>query len=79
MSCGKDLLDASCFGDVKKVRQILSTDGGVNVDHRGTFACTSLIRASQNGHIGVVQELLAHHADVNAFDYMGEPVSYLYM
>ncbi len=56
-SDGEDLLNAAYDGDLAQVRTLL--EKGTDIDHRSSAGVTALIQASQKGHEGIVQALLA--------------------
>lgn len=63
------LLDACDHGDLDEVRRLLGR--GADINARGLFDSTPLMRASSRGHAHVVQELISRGADVNARSWKG--------
>jgi len=61
---GVELLDASFRGNVGKVEEALGRGANVNCQH--FMGTRPLHRAAMNGHVEVVQFLLAAGADPNA-------------
>jgi len=54
------------FDDVQRVCELIELGWPGSVEARGSYGCTPLMRASLNGHAGIVKALLAAGADVNA-------------
>ena len=72
-SMGEALIEACFNGQAREVRRLLSEGAGVNdADEKGS---TPLMAASQNGHVEVVDMLLAAEANANAVDVDGAPPS----
>ncbi|KAE9400538.1 hypothetical protein BT96DRAFT_992853 [Gymnopus androsaceus JB14] len=70
------LWKASSEGRLEDVHEILKTATGVDVNVKDHTGVTPLILAVQNGHIEVVQVLLAHGADPFSASSQGPPHSY---
>lgn len=64
-----ELIDVSIKGDLEKVKSLLNQ--GVDVNQKvDRYNTTSLMYASGEGHLEVVEELLKHNADVNYSDHI---------
>ena len=69
-SVGEALYKACFTGQAREVRRLLSEGADVNnADEQG---CTPLMAASQNGHVEIVDMLLAAQANANAANNDGQ-------
>ena len=59
-SAGEDLLKAALAGDLAQVRTLL--EKGADIDQQDRDGATAFILASEKGHEGIVQALLARGA-----------------
>ncbi len=60
-----DLFEASCVGEVDRVRSMLESDPG-SIDHHAPEGFTPLVVAARLGHVGLVRTLIDRGADVDA-------------
>ena len=65
----KELIDAAERGDLKNVRKCIS--GGADVNVQNAQNTTALMLAAQNGHVNVVDVLIANKSDVNLLSING--------
>ena len=68
-SFDSDVVDAADSGDISTLTSLLRNSADVN--QRGTFDTTALMRASFRGHYSVVELLLNYNADVHLVDIGG--------
>jgi ankyrin repeat protein len=62
----RDIIDASQFGNLEKVKDFLKQ--GQDVNRKDAVGLTSLHYASRYGHLAIVQTLLEHKANINSID-----------
>ncbi|XP_067653665.1 uncharacterized protein [Haliotis asinina] len=71
-TAGRDLFSASGYGDLERVKRILSA-GHLNINYRGgEFSRTLVMEAARNGHRDVVEFLVGRGADVSLLDSVGD-------
>ena len=69
---GEALIEASQYGRLKVVRELLKHEDRVDIIVHDSYSNTSLIFASRHGHLEVVQELLQNPiADLNVQGFLG--------
>ncbi|XP_048247737.1 uncharacterized protein LOC124119968 [Haliotis rufescens] len=66
----RDLYHASWAGDLEEVKQLLTTPG-VDINSRGEWSQTPVMKAAYKGHRDVVKLLVSEGADVSLVDEVG--------
>ena len=76
-SMGEALIKACINGQAREVRRLLSEGADVNDVHAQGCTATPLMAASQNGHVVIVDMLLAAEANANAAEDDGRTALHL--